>query len=107
MTDLNRSVDNCLSDLSKCPESSVEYCKAHPAICITVGTAIFGATESLQGQCNRNGTANEAIACIDDDNIATEKRLLQFYSSQYMNSFDTQCQAEYPGGGSGGHEDPG
>jgi hypothetical protein len=58
-----------------------------------------------QTRCNPNGTANEVIGCIDDANIATKTRLSSYYSSQYLNSFDTQCQAEFPGGGSGGHED--
>jgi uncharacterized protein YecT (DUF1311 family) len=55
-------------------------------------------------QCNPNGTANEVIACIDQDNVATEKQLTQFYA-RYLSALGAQCQAQFPGGGSGGAQD--
>jgi hypothetical protein len=60
---------------------------------------------SAQAQCNPNGTANEKIGCIDEVNIATKRWLSIYYDSGYLNSLGAQCQAEFPGGGSGGHED--
>jgi hypothetical protein len=65
----------------------------------------FALATPAQAACNPNGTANEVIGCIDEDNIATKRQLSRFYSSQYLDSLDAQCQAEFPGGGSGGHED--
>ena|ERR1700730_4889574 len=58
----------------------------------------------VQAACNPNGTANEVISCIDDANLAAKKQLTQFYS-QYLGSLDNKCQAEFSGGGSGGHQD--
>jgi hypothetical protein len=61
-------------------------------------------TSPVHAACDPNGVANEVIGCIDTDNAATKARLAKFYS-RYLNSFATQCQAENPGGGSGGHLD--
>jgi hypothetical protein len=76
---------------------------------VVIGTlcvlAIELATATLaHAQCNPKGTANEVIACIDEDNLSTEKQLTQFYS-RYLSNLDAKCQAEFTGGGSGGHQD--
>jgi hypothetical protein len=65
----------------------------------------FGLATPARAVCNPDGTANEVIGCIDDDNIATKRQLSRFYPAQYLDSLDVQCRAEFPGGGSGGHED--
>lgn len=58
----------------------------------------------VRATCNPKGTANEVIGCIDEDNLTTEKQLTKFYS-KYLRTLDAKCQAEFTGGGSGGHED--
>jgi hypothetical protein len=70
------------------------------AVCIL----IFGASAPALAKCNPNGTANEVIECIDEDNAAQKSRLAGFYPS-HLNSFDVKCQQQNPGGGSGGHQD--
>ena len=62
---------------------------------------------SAQAQCNPdpNSPENERIGCLDNANIATETRLLNNYSSEYLNYLDNKCQTEHAGGDSGGHRD--
>jgi hypothetical protein len=74
-------------------------------VCVVICCSlVMTSTSPALAKCNPNGTANEAIGCIDEGNDATKKQLARFYS-RYLYTFNTQCQTQFPGGGSGGHSD--
>lgn len=55
-------------------------------------------------KCNLNGTANQQIGCLDNDNAAKLAVLKSAYSKR-LESFYSECEQQFQGGGSGGHED--
>jgi hypothetical protein len=70
-------------------------------ICLLAAPALACIGEEV---CNPDGTANEQIGCMHNDNVSRAKALQSKLGDTVCKVF-AECAAEFTGGGSGGHSD--